>query len=564
GMRRQIRYETTDFDYCNDELYQEIPDEECDCELSEFSRECVSDGYAKITYEFNYDYCGEPEPETVEDQSCSCQYGCWQDLECVSDGYMQQVRYETTDFEYCEDTQYQEVENPDCTCESEETGRECVSDGYSEITYTWNYDYCGCSYTETVEDQSCLCNYTEWQYDECVSEGYLRQTRTELSGHEYCTEDLERTVEHSCCTCKYTEWQDIECISEEYMQQVRYETTEFDYCDDEQYQEIEDAVCNCDYLEWQDDECVEDGIMQQIRTEASGHDYCNESLTREIQNDICSCISTEISRECAANATALVNYSWNYPYCEPDSEYVYDESCLICIPDWICIKYSNCTSENYQYCTQVQDTNNCEECYTGDYSEFIKECSYCSIHGPKITTADEISVYEGDLVTLDIEMTDPDQDPLTYSISAPVGNDKQWQTQEGDKGEYNVLITVSDGICTTTETIKIIVKEESQQSLIIKKTNYNEFIKPGQTQELYITLENTGNENLEDLKITAFIDSLGIWKTTRKFDLKKGDETTKLIELDIPYYAPKGRHYIRIVVSNDKIRRVIYRDFDVI
>jgi len=26
----------------------------------------------------------------------------------------------------------------------------------------------------------------------------------------------------------------------------------------------------------------------------------------------------------------------------------------------------------------------------------------------------------------------------------------------------------------------------------------------------------------------------------------------------------KSRHYIRIVVSNDNIRRVIYRDFDVV
>jgi len=57
---------------------------------------------------------------------------------------------------------------------------------------------------------------------------------------------------------------------------------------------------------------------------------------------------------------------------------------------------------------------------------------------------------------------------------------------------------------------------------------------------------------------------LGIWKKTMAFELKKGQETTKLIELDIPYNAPKGRHYIRIVVSNDKLRRVIYRDFDII
>jgi len=66
------------------------------------------------------------------------------------------------------------------------------------------------------------------------------------------------------------------------------------------------------------------------------------------------------------------------------------------------------------------------------------------------------------------------------------------------------------------------------------------------------------------LLILVFISTIGIWKKTRAFDLKKGDETTKLIEFSIPSYAPKGRHYIRIVVSNDKIRKVIYRDFDVV
>ena len=488
-------------------------------------------------------------------------------------------------------------------CDASEESRACINGTHAEVEYKWNYDTCGDSYNETVEDETCVCDYTEWQYDECVSEGYLRQTRTETTGNEYCTGELERTIEYACCTCKYTEWQDIECISDGYMQQIRYETSDFDYCEDEQSQEVknevcdcepeetgriciddghaevtydwnygycgqeynetvQDAECSCEYTCWEDDECVSEGYMKQTRTELSGYEYCEEPLEQEIPNETCNC-EAEISRECVANVTALINYSWNYPYCGPDSEYVYDESCLICIPNWICTQYSECNSENYQYCTQIQDTNNCLECYEGDYSEFTKECDYCGINGPTIITDNEISVYEGDLVEIEFEITDPDSTQFTYSISSPVGNDKKWQTKQGDKGEYNVFITVSDGICTTEKTVKIIVKGKTQQSLIIKRTNYKEFIKPGETQELFVTLENTGNTNFEDLKITAFMDTLGIWKKTRQFDLKKG-ETTRLIEFYIPYYALKGRHYIRIVVSNDNIRRVIYRDFDVI
>jgi len=78
-----------------------------------------------------------------------------------------------------------------------------------------------------------------------------------------------------------------------------------------------------------------------------------------------------------------------------------------------------------------------------------------------------------------------------------------------------------------------------------------------QNQDAY----NHGNEDIEDL---AFIDTLGIWKKTAQFDVRSGQQKTKLIRFLVPYYASKGRHYIRIVVSNDNIRRVIYRDFDVI
>ncbi|RLE45396.1 hypothetical protein DRJ22_04450, partial [Candidatus Woesearchaeota archaeon] len=79
-----------------------------------------------------------------------------------------------------------------------------------------------------------------------------------------------------------------------------------------------------------------------------------------------------------------------------------------------------------------------------------------------------------------------------------------------------------------------------------------------------VTIENNGNVELENLKVTAFIDTLGIWRKTAQFDVKNGQQKTKLIRFLVPYYAFPGRHYIRIVVSNDKLRRVIYRDFDVI
>ncbi len=427
--------------------------------------------------------------------------------------------------------------------------------GDETITHTCDYDTCGaecdasnaCADTDCDELDGCVGN-DYYDYDDvsndcscdCICETNVCEAPTDISYNDT-----------RCVECNASE-ESRACINETHAE-VAYQWN-YDTCGDSYNETEEDEDCGCDYTCWENDECIEDGIMRQQRDELSGHEYCDADLIREVQNEVCDCEAEEISRECVANVTALVNYSWNYPYCGPDSEYVYDESCLICIPNWICTKYTECTQEGYQYCTQIQDTNNCLECYEGDYSEFTKECDYCGIHGPKIITDDTITVIEGNLVTLDIEMTDPDEDPLTYTISAPVGNDKKWQTKQGDKGTYYVTITVSDGFCIAEKTVKIIVREKPHQGLIFTRTNYEEFLKPGEMQELYVTVENTGNENIEDLKITAFIDTLGIWKKTRKFDLKKGKETTKLIDFIIPYYAPKGRHYIRIVVSNDHIQ----------
>ncbi len=209
-----------------------------ECTVSERSRVCINETHARVTYQWNYDTCGEPYNETEEDQSCSCQYDCWEDDECVSDGFMIQVRYETSDFDYCEDEQYQEVENPECDCEAEETGRECVSDGFAEVTYSWNYAYCGCSYTDTVEDESCSCEYTEWQDDECIEDGIMRQIKTE--------------------------------------------TTDFDYCEDEQYQEVENPECDCESEET-GRICIDDGYADV--TYEWNYDYCGCSYTDTVEDE---------------------------------------------------------------------------------------------------------------------------------------------------------------------------------------------------------------------------------------------------------------------------------------
>lgn len=68
-----------------------------------------------------------------------------------------------------------------------------------------------------------------------------------------------------------------------------------------------------------------------------------------------------------------------------------------------------------------------------------------------------VIVNETDLIRLVLEAVDPDGDELMFTYGAPLDEDGEWQTQNGDAGEYDVVITVSDGEFEVEKIVKIIV-----------------------------------------------------------------------------------------------------------
>lgn len=67
-------------------------------------------------------------------------------------------------------------------------------------------------------------------------------------------------------------------------------------------------------------------------------------------------------------------------------------------------------------------------------------------------------VIEGDLVSFpNLKATDPDGDPITYTFTSPLNEDGEWQTSEGDAGEYRVTITASDGTNEASQEVLIVV-----------------------------------------------------------------------------------------------------------
>ncbi|MBI2139692.1 hypothetical protein HYU14_02120 [Candidatus Woesearchaeota archaeon] len=72
-------------------------------------------------------------------------------------------------------------------------------------------------------------------------------------------------------------------------------------------------------------------------------------------------------------------------------------------------------------------------------------------------SAKTIEVNETQLVNLGVLASDPDQDALNYTFSAPFSEEGSWQTDYGDAGTYNITITVTDGELSTSEEVTLVV-----------------------------------------------------------------------------------------------------------
>jgi len=79
-----------------------------------------------------------------------------------------------------------------------------------------------------------------------------------------------------------------------------------------------------------------------------------------------------------------------------------------------------------------------------------------------------VVVDEGDLVSFpNLKAVDPDGDALTIEFSEPLDSDGTWQTEEGDAGQYDVTITISDGIDSVSEDIMLVVESINKAPTIL-------------------------------------------------------------------------------------------------
>lgn len=90
---------------------------------------------------------------------------------------------------------------------------------------------------------------------------------------------------------------------------------------------------------------------------------------------------------------------------------------------------------------------------------------------PTISGVEDITIKEGETVTIEPEIEDLNGDDVKVTISEPVGDDGVWETSYTDHGEYKVRIEADDGKAVATKEITIKVTDVNMPPKIINIIN---------------------------------------------------------------------------------------------
>lgn len=140
------------------------------------------------------------------------------------------------------------------------------------------------------------------------------------------------------------------------------------------------------------------------------------------------------------------------------------------------------------------------------------------------------AVTEGELVSFpNLQATDPDGDPITYTFTPPLDAQGTWQTKVGDAGEYKVTITAGDGKNSVSQTVVIQVNPKNRAP-VIGLAGKEIMIKEGETATLSPTVTDPDGD-----KITVTFEG---WMTSQS-------RTTT--------FTDAGRHEVEIIASDGTV-----------
>ncbi len=85
---------------------------------------------------------------------------------------------------------------------------------------------------------------------------------------------------------------------------------------------------------------------------------------------------------------------------------------------------------------------------------------------PTISQIADVSVKEGDKITVKPSASDPDGDKVAFTFTSPLGPDGTWQTTSSDVGKYTVNVTAASGQLSASTSFAITVNSLNKAPVI--------------------------------------------------------------------------------------------------
>ncbi|MBI2666999.1 PKD domain-containing protein [Candidatus Woesearchaeota archaeon] len=128
---------------------------------------------------------------------------------------------------------------------------------------------------------------------------------------------------------------------------------------------------------------------------------------------------------------------------------------------------------------------------------------------PAVLALKTLRAQETEIVQLQPQATDPDQDVIIYSYTPPFDEVGEWQTGYDDAGEYEVVITASDGVQESKEKIKVVIENKNQPPRLSEEKIS---IKEMQKADIKKLVNDPDGDDLE-FNFSSPFNENGIWIT---------------------------------------------------
>ncbi|MFA6461937.1 MAG: PKD domain-containing protein [Candidatus Woesearchaeota archaeon] len=161
---------------------------------------------------------------------------------------------------------------------------------------------------------------------------------------------------------------------------------------------------------------------------------------------------------------------------------------------------------------------NKEECVSSDILLKVSNVN----RAPLFTSLNNITITETELAQAKVEAVDPDGDIVRYYYTSPLGRrNGKWSTSYGDKGDYPVYVTATDGSIATTKPMLLKVLK-NDRAPTLSMPNDDLAVNEGQQFMFRLTAKDADKDNLtirlENVPPGAsFKDGIFLW--TPGYDL---------------------------------------------